>query len=113
MKELTCIVCPNGCKLHAREQEGRVTVTGALCQRGKAFATNELTNPMRSLTTTVATVFQDTPRLGVRTRGEIPKDRLLEAMAVINRVCLDRRVSTGEVILRDLFGTDVIATADL
>lgn len=113
MKELTCIVCPNGCKLRALEQDGRVTVTGALCRRGEAFATQELTRPMRSLTTTVATVFADTPRLSVRTKGEIPKGKLPEAMALINRVCLDRRVTTGEVVLRDLFGTDVIATADL
>lgn len=113
MKELTCIVCPSGCKLSAREQDGRVTVTGALCQRGEAFATQELTRPMRSLTTTVATVFADTPRLSVRTRGEIPKGKLPEAMARINNVCLDRRVNTGEVVLGDVFGTDVIATADL
>jgi Uncharacterized protein with conserved CXXC pairs len=61
----------------------------------------------------VATVFEDAPRLPVRTRGEIPKDKLAKAMQKINRVKIDRRVRIGEVVLADVFGTDIISTMDL
>lgn len=113
MKELTCIVCPNGCRLTAENINGGVSVKGALCSRGKEFAAAEYTHPMRSLTTTAATVFPDMPRLPVKTRGEIPKDKLMEAMQLINRITVDRRLKAGETVLEGVFGTEVIATADL
>lgn len=34
MKELTCIVCPNGCRLMVEEAEGGFRVTGNRCKRG-------------------------------------------------------------------------------
>ena len=57
-KDLICIVCPNGCRLHGvLTEEGKLEVTGNRCIRGNAFAGTELTNPTRSITTTVKTVF--------------------------------------------------------
>ena len=108
MKEITCIVCPNGCRLTVDQTNGEVRVTGAACKRGVQFAVAECTHPMRS-----PTIFDDMPRLPVRTRGEIPKDKLFEAMERINRVRLTRRVRSGEVVLADVFGADIIATSDL
>ncbi|MCE5235011.1 MAG: DUF1667 domain-containing protein [Clostridiaceae bacterium] len=113
MKEMVCIVCPNGCALRVVEGEAGYTVEGARCKRGEAFALDEMKNPMRSLTTTVATVFKDMPRLSVKTSGEIPKDKLFEAMARINRMLVDHRVRAGEVLLSGLYGVQVVATADM
>ena len=39
MKNLICIVCPNGCRLHVAEDG---TVSGQGCKRGVAFAQQEL-----------------------------------------------------------------------
>lgn len=113
MKELTCIVCPNGCRLRIAEGDGGLAVSGAQCKRGIAFAHAELERPMRSLTTTVATAFADVPRLSVKTKGEIEKERLLEAMQIINSVCVKRHVTVGEVILPDVCGAQLVATSDL
>ncbi len=113
MKELTCIVCPNGCRLEAEENVGVIEVRGALCGRGRDFAIAECTRPMRSLTTTVATVFHDMPRLPVKTKDEIPKDKLMAAMRMINRVLVDRPLKAGDTVLEDVFGTDIIAAADI
>jgi CxxC motif-containing protein len=113
MKEITCIVCPNGCRLKAEESNGGYQVTGGLCKRGAAFAIAEMTHPMRSLTTTVATAFADMPRLSVKASAEIPKENLFEAMALINRVCVKERVKAGDIVLKDVFGASFIATADL
>ena len=113
MKELTCIVCPNGCKLSVTQTQSGIAVSGAQCKRGVAFATAEMKNPMRSLTTTVATAFKDTPRLSVKTMGEIEKDRMFEAMRIINSVLVARHVSVGETILPDVCGVRLVATSDL
>ena len=64
-KELTCIQCPNGCRLTAtRNGDGSVTVTGNLCRRGEEFGTAELTCPRRSVTTTVRTAAIDDRKRG-------------------------------------------------
>ena len=113
MKELTCIVCPNGCKLSVTQTQSGIAVSGAQCKRGVAFAMAEMKNPMRSLTTTVATAFKDTPRLSVKTMGEIEKDRMFEAMRIINSVLVVRHVRVGETILPDVCGVRLVATSDL
>lgn len=113
MKEMVCIVCPNGCALRVFESEAGYAVEGAKCKRGEAFALGEMERPMRSLTTTVATVFKDMPRLSVKTSGDIPKEKLFEAMARINCVLVDHRARAGEVLLSGLFGAQLVATADM
>lgn len=42
VQEMTCIVCPNGCRLQVMEKDGKIEVTGATCKKGVAFAENEL-----------------------------------------------------------------------
>ena len=84
-REFTCIVCPNGCRLHTEVENGAVTsVTGNRCPKGRDFAEKECTAPTRSLCTTVKTLGGGAPVLPVRTAGELPKERLFEAMAVLN-----------------------------
>lgn len=111
--EMVCIVCPNGCHLSVSRDADAIDVRGAKCKRGVEFATAELTCPTRSLTTTVDTVFPDMPRLPVKTSCEIPKEHLLDAMKAIRSFKLSERVNTGDVIIKDIYGADIIATADM
>lgn len=115
-KELLCIVCPTGCRLIAQiDDAGVLTVTGNGCKRGIAFATDEMTCPTRSLTTTVRTAFDEAPVLPVRTAGDIPKEMIPDAMKAINGTTVNRRVGVGDVVIADLLGSgvDVIATSDI
>ncbi|MBQ2775631.1 MAG: DUF1667 domain-containing protein [Clostridia bacterium] len=111
--EIVCIVCPNGCRLTVSQSDGEISVQGATCKKGIDFAKTELTAPTRSLTSTVDTVFSDMPRLPVKTEGEIPKDKLLDAMKIIRNTKVTERLKTGDTVINDLFGTKVIATADM
>ena len=52
---LTCIMCPLGCSLVATKDGDKITVTGNNCNRGEIFAKEELTCPMRIVTTSVKT----------------------------------------------------------
>lgn len=112
MTELVCIVCPNSCKLII-DDNGKIS--GNKCKRGEKFAHDELNCPMRSVTTTIATVFSDVPVVSVRTNGEIPKGKIFELMKLLNKVVLDKRVKRGEVVLQNVLdtGIDVITTGDM
>lgn len=115
-KELICITCPNGCRLTAEKaDDDTVTVTGNLCPKGEEFARAELTAPMRSLTTTVRTVFSEMPFLPVRTAGVIPKDAIMTVMDSLSGFVLKNKVRCGDVIITDISGTgcDIIATLDI
>ena len=113
--ELTCIVCPNGCTLDVRRDGEKITVSGNRCPRGEKFAVSELTAPTRTLCTTVATVFPETPVLPVRTSREIPRERLFDVMKEINGVRVSSRVKRGDVIIPNVLelGADIIATGDI
>ncbi|OYT14596.1 MAG: molybdopterin oxidoreductase [Bacteroidetes bacterium 4572_77] len=115
MKELTCIVCPNGCLLNVDKKNDEWIVEGNLCPKGIEFAINEMTNAKRSICSTVNTIFKNTPRLPVRTDGEIPKKLIFPLMKEINAVTLERYVTTGEIIIENVLNTgiNVIATSDI
>lgn len=110
---MTCIVCPNGCRLTVENKDGEITVNGATCKKGVDFAKAELINPMRSLTTTVATDFADFKQLPVKTNGEIPKGKMLEAMKIIKTARITKRMHLGDVVLPDVFGVQIVATESM
>lgn len=127
-KELICIVCPNSCSLTAEWDEAvqgaggsgamdpaAIRVTGNKCPKGKDFAIAELTAPLRTISTTVATRFEKYPVLPVRVSCDIPKGRIFDVMAEINRVTVDRPVRRGEAVIENVLGlgADVIATSDV
>ena len=55
IKELTCIICPQGCNIKVEiEENGNIkNVEGNTCKRGYEYAVNEVSNPVRTITTTV------------------------------------------------------------
>lgn len=114
-KEIVCIVCPNSCVMHVERSDNCIKVSGNKCPKGKSFAENELTAPVRMLCTTVPTAFKGQPVLSVRLSAEIPKDMLFEAMKEINKISVASPVKCGDVILKNLLGlgADVLATSDL
>jgi CxxC motif-containing protein len=115
MKEMICIVCPNSCRLEVEEARGGLVVRGNKCKRGLAFAQAEMTAPMRTLCSTVATVFPHAPVLPVRTDGEIPKAAIPAVMALLRAAVVDRPLGIGEAVLQDILGTgrNIISTSNV
>lgn len=115
MKEMVCIVCPNGCSLQAELQDGQWKVTGNRCKRGETFAVTELTNPRRTISSTAATVFEAVPVVPVRVSGEIPKERIFDVMREINQIVVKTRVKRGDVLIENVLGlgADIIATSSI
>ena len=113
-KDIVCIVCPNGCRIHCVQTLDGVNCTGQQCKRGEAYALAELTHPMRTLTTSVKTVFPEAPVISVRTDGEIEKAKLLDAAKALDGIVLLQRVKIGDVIAQNICntGVNVICTSD-
>ena len=74
-----------------------------------------MTCPKRTICSSVKTAFSDVPVLPVRVSADIPKDRIFDVMAEINKVMLTERVERGAVIIPDVLGlgVDVISTSDV
>jgi CxxC motif-containing protein len=56
-KKMRCIVCPEGCPMHAEYEAASkkiISLEGYKCKRGIKFAEDEITNPLRLLTTTIS-----------------------------------------------------------
>ncbi|MDR2741131.1 MAG: DUF1667 domain-containing protein [Treponema sp.] len=115
MKELICILCPNGCRLHIEETAAGLAVTGNLCGRGTGFAEAEITNPVRTVTTTVRTVFPDVPVLPARTDGEIPRGKMRDLVKAVNSIMVTEPLGIGETVLEDALGlgVNVIASSNI
>jgi CxxC motif-containing protein len=115
MKELTCIVCPNSCSLKIEKVNDAWVVTGNKCKRGENFAINEMTRPMRTISSTVRTTFKDAPVVPVRVSGEIPKDKIFDVMNEINKVLLNKRVKRGYPVIKNCLDLkiDIIVTSNV
>lgn len=115
MKELTCIVCPNGCAMEVTVDGINITVSGNKCPKGEQFAITEETKPMRTICSTVKTAFSNVPVLPVRVSSEIPKNRIFDVMSEINRVLLTEPVRCGDSVISNVLGlgVDIIATSSI
>jgi CxxC motif-containing protein len=115
-REIVCIVCPTGCRIRVSGPDGQhLEVSGNECRRGEEYALKEITDPRRTLITTVRIEHGSLRRLPVRTNREIPKKSMFACMEVINRVRIEAPVEIGQVIIPDILctGADVVATRSM
>ncbi len=117
VQKLTCIGCPIGCPLQLTHEGNEVLeIEGHACNRGAKYAVQEFTDPRRSMSTTVAISGARWSRLPVRVTRQVPKERVMEAVAQIHQLRLEAPVVRGQVLIHDLLGEagcDVIATRSL
>lgn len=112
-KKLTCIECPEGCRLTLHIEPFKVIkVSGNKCPKGKIYAISEIENPRRILTSTVLCHGLDLKIVPVRTDRPIPKSRMLEAMNEIKLIKVRKPLNAGGIIVKNFLGLDanLIAT---
>ena len=111
-RELICIQCPMGCPLTVTIDGDDIRVTGNTCPRGAVYGKKEVTDPTRTVTSTVCVQGGEIPRVSVKTSADIPKGRIREVMAAIRPLRVNAPVRIGQVLLPDVAGTgvDIIAT---
>lgn len=114
IKNLTCIICPEGCRLEV-DTNNDYDVNGNRCQRGINYGRQELINPQRMLTSTVYIEDGIYSRLPVKTSTAIPKDLICKCMEEINKVKVKSPVKLGDVIIHNVLntGADIVACRDM
>ena len=116
-RTLTCIRCPRGCSVTVTlADDGSIAgVTGNSCMRGDKYARDEVTHPVRVVTSTVPVVGSATEKMvSVKTAGDVPKGRVFDVVRERAHVTATAPVHIGDVILADVAGTgvDIVATKD-
>ena len=109
--EMTCIRCPIGCRLTASVGGGEASVTGHACKRGLEYAIQEMTSPMRVVTTSVRVVGGEDPICSVKTDGAVPKDAIFRVLRELRAAAIEAPVRMGQVIAENVAGTGVRAVA--
>ena len=114
MKELICIVCPQGCHLKVDEENG-CAVTGNSCPRGAEYGRAELTHPTRVVTSTVKCTGGLYPRCPVKTDQAVPKEQIFQVMKALDAVTLSAPVAVGDVVVENVCGTgaNIVATRSM
>lgn len=112
-RQITCIVCPRGCVMTADISGDAIQVTGNACSRGEQHAIGECTNPVRSITSTVRVANREDTMLSVKSEAPVPKGKLFDIMEMIRRTSVNAPVAIGDVVLSDVFGTNIIATKEI
>lgn len=112
MKEFTCIICPRGCRLQV---DDNMNVTGNTCPRGKDYAISELTNPVRSITSSIRVRNRDDLLVSVKTSGQIPKGKIFDVMEEINKLSVDAPTRIGDVAKENILGlgVDILITKNI
>ena len=104
MKELTCIVCPRGCRLKV---DDNMEVTGNACPRGKAYAINELTHPTRTITSSIRVTNRPYTLVSVKTDKPVPKEKIFDVMKEIDTIQVAAPTHIGQVVKENILGLDV------
>jgi CxxC motif-containing protein len=115
-REMICIVCPVGCRMKAeRMPNGEIHVSGNTCARGVKYAVEEMTNPVRTVTTSVPVTGGHMEMLSVKTRQAVPKASIPQILKELSSVKATAPVRVGDVVLPNAAGTgvDIVATRSI
>ena len=118
-KALICIVCPNGCQLEAEIVEGETIkvsdIDGNLCKKGVAWAEQELTNPLRTISSSIIVEGGDFPLVSVRTDRPVPLPRIPGIMKAIRSARANAPVQIGDILIEGAADTccNIIATRNV
>jgi len=116
LKNYTCIVCPNGCDITVEVEDKIIkSIKGSTCKRGDKYVEQELTNPHRTISTSILLEGGELPLVSVRLSTSIPKEKIFNVMEVIKKAHLTAPVSAGQIVIENVLGlgSDVIVTKNV
>ena len=114
---ITCIACPNGCDITVSfDENGEIkALSGNKCRNGIAYATAEVTEPTRILTTSVLVENGEFKLASVKTAEPIPKKLMREAVLALMNCTVEAPVKVGDVVFENLLdtGVNVVSTCNV
>ena len=112
-KEITCIVCPIGCKILVKSDGTQFEILdGNKCKKGIEYARNEALDPRRMLTTSVLVENGEWPLVSVKSSQPVPKEKVFPALKEIKKMRIKAPVESGQIIIKNVadIGIDIVAT---
>lgn len=112
----TCIKCPLSCQIELAAEDNKILqIKGHTCPQGEQYATDEFTNPVRTLTTTVRVEAGILPVLPVRSETPIPKHLMRKCVKELSIIKVTAPIKCGDPICENILNTGVtiIASRDL
>ena len=114
--QVICIGCPLGCLVTVkRKDDGTLDITGNTCPKGEAYARNEFTAPVRTLTSLIRVEGRRNQVVSVKTNGEIPKGKIDECMGILRKAVAAAPIRVGDILISNIAdtGIDIVATSAL
>ena len=111
-RDLTCIVCPRGCRLHIDDNN---VVSGNFCPRGAKYAIDEITHPTRMITSILRVKNRKDLMVSVKTENAIPKDKIFAVLEEIKKVEINAPIHIGDVVIENVLdtGINIVATKEI
>lgn len=112
-KEITCIVCPIGCKMFVTTDGKKVNICeGNKCKRGIDYAIHEALDPRRMLTTSIFVDGGEWPLVSVKSSQPVPKEKIFHVLKEIKNTKTKAPVNSGQILIKNIVDTnlDIIAT---
>jgi len=115
IKKFLCVSCPVGCALTVTVQGTELLVDGNTCPRGVSYAQNEITNPLRTFTSTVRVKGGVLPVCPVRSKTPLPLDKVFDVAREVAKAAVSAPLTIGQVLIENVCGTgtDIIACRSL
>ena len=111
-RQLTCILCPRGCLLDVKQNDGTWQVTGNACPRGARYGIEECTNPTRTVTSIVRVANRDT-MVSVKTARPVAKKDTFEVIRFLRGQQVTAPIKVGQELFPDVCGSPIVATKDM
>ena len=111
-RDVTCIMCPLGCKIHVKENKEGFQMTGAACKNGEEYAAQEINSPKRIVMSVIPCRHSNIPTVAVKTTKPVPKEVVHQVMKELANIVVDAPVHVGDVIIKNIAGlnVDIVAT---
>ena len=107
-KEITCIVCPIGCKIIVGSDGKKLEVLeGSKCKRGVEYARHEALDPRRMLTTSILVEGGEWPLVSVKSSRPVPKDKLFLVLKEIRNVKVKAPIKSGELLIENVANINI------
>lgn len=101
-----CTSCPNGCAIKVSMQDGKMmSCDGNKCPKGVEYARNEISNPVRILTSTV--LMKSGELLPVKSNKPLPKGKIVGIVNELSKIRVKIPVNIGDTIVHNICGMDV------
>ena len=113
--KILCIRCPKGCELKVSKQKNDLKVEGNECRIGIDYAIEEIKNPRRIVSSTIKIINSNYPRLPVRTKDSVPKNKIKKVIEEIKSKTIKSPVKKDQIIIKNIAntGSDLIAERNM